>query len=276
MADLGSLDLKSLGGEARVRALLEDLIQYYVGLYPQHPLALAVWFNKAPEQEDQNLLILFAGNQGQGINVVPRSSLLWKRGGEGAPYLQLRSSSVGQFTELVSTNSQALEPFQNRSEVLYFDPDLLTDEIKRYFNVITAPSGLVRGWYVPRDLYERSLRGEYSLRSLSQAKPEMGIIKTDESPDFVYAKGLLHVQVNRRWLPLSLAGLKIYSWYNDWESKQPGFFLLEGGALYEILKFEIKAAPEYPNRFRLLDKLPDDRYTEVYLRAVPATGRAAA
>jgi hypothetical protein len=50
MGNLGSLDLKSFGGEARLRALLEDLVQYYVGVYPQHPLALAVWFDKSVDK----------------------------------------------------------------------------------------------------------------------------------------------------------------------------------------------------------------------------------
>ena len=48
MGNLGSLDLKSLGGEARLRALLEDLVQYYVGVYPQNPLALASVISGGP------------------------------------------------------------------------------------------------------------------------------------------------------------------------------------------------------------------------------------
>jgi len=276
MANLGSLDLRSLGGEARLRALLEDLVHYYIGLYPQSPLALAVWFDKSVERPDQNLLVLFGGSQGRGIQVTARESLRWKTGVEGPPFLEVHSSSVGQFTEILRDDTESLARYLNRSEVLYFDAHLLTEEIKLFFNVITAPSGLVRGWYVPRDSYERSLKKEYSLRSLEATRPEFGIVKTEESPDFAYAKGLLHLEVNQRWLPMSPAALRIYSWYSDWQSQQPGFFLLEGGALYEILKFEVRTAPQYPDRFQLLDRLPDDRYPEVYLRAVPATDYAAA
>jgi hypothetical protein len=65
-----------------------------------------------------------------------------------------------------------------------------------------------------------------------------------------------------------------YAWYGDWQSSRPGYFLLEGGSLYQILKFEVRTAPEYPTRFQLLEKLPDDRYPEVYLRAVLPTERA--
>ena len=158
--------------------------------------------------------------------------------------------------------------------MLYFNAGLLTDEIKRYFNVITAPSGLIRGWYIERELYERSLKGEYSLQSRTQARPEVGIIKTEESADFAYAKGLIHVEISQRWQPVSPDALRIYSWYADWQSQRPGFLVLEGGAIYEILKFEVTTAPEYPARFQLLDSLRDDRYPEVYLRAVPPTQRA--
>lgn len=190
--------------------------------------------------------------------------------------MEVHSSSVGRFTELLRANPELLARYLNRSEVLYFDARLLTDEIKRYFNVITAPSGLIRGWYVERELYELSLKGNYDLRSRMQARPEIGIIKTEESADFTYAKGLLHVEVSQRWLPISPSALTTYSWYTDWRSQRPGFLLLEGGALYEILKFEVKTAPEYPLRFQLLDKLRDDRYPEVYLQAMPPTAHAAA
>jgi hypothetical protein len=276
MGNLGSLDLRSLGGEARIRALLEDLVHYYIGVYPQNPLALAVWFDKSAERPDQNLLVLFGGNQGHGIQVTPRESLHWKTGTEGPPFLEVHSASVNHFTEILRANPEPLARYLNRSEVLYFNAALLSEEIKRYFNVITAPSGLIRGWYVERELYERSLKGDFNLQSRMQSRPEIGIIKTEESPDFTYAKGLPHVEVSQRWLPMSPSAIRIYTWYTDWQSKRPGFFLMEGGALYEILKFEVKTAPEYPARFQLLDQLPDDRYPEVYLRAVPTTERAAA
>ena len=275
MADLGSLNLRSLGGEARLRALLEDLVHYYIGVYPQNPLALAVWFEKKVELPDQNLLVLFGGTQGQGIQITPREPLRWKTGVEGPPFLEVHSASVGRFTELLRANPESLARYLNQSEILYFNAALLSGEIKHHFNVITAPSGLVRGWYVERELYEQSLKGGSSLGARMQSRPEIGIVKTEESPDFKYAKGILHVEVSQRWLPMSPSAMRIYTWYTDLQAKRPGYFLMEGGALYEILKFEVRTAPEYPARFQLLDKLPDDRYPEVYLRAVPATDRAA-
>src|SRR5260370_38772417 len=96
MANLGSLDLKSLGGEARLRARLEDFVQYYVGVYPQHPLALAVWFDKVKHSPDQNVLVLFARTLSQDINKF-RGSLRWKSGVEGPPFVEVHSSSVEHF-----------------------------------------------------------------------------------------------------------------------------------------------------------------------------------
>jgi hypothetical protein len=278
MADLGSLDLKSVGGKARVRALLEDLVQdYYIGVYPQHPLALAVWFDKAKKTADQSLLVLFSRTLSQDIN-RSRGSLHWKSGGEGPPFVEVDSSSVEHFTEILRAGPDpaALARYHTESEVLYFNAALLTDEIKRYFNVIPAPSGLIRGWYIERELYEQSFKGAFHLQSRMLAHPEVGIIKTWESEDFNYAKGLIQIEVNQRWVPLSPEGLRVYSWYTDWQSQRPGFLLLDGGALYEIIKFEVKTAPEYRTRFQLLESPRDDRYPEVYLRAVPPAQRAKA
>jgi hypothetical protein len=275
MGNLASLDLKTLGGEARLRALLEDLVQYYVGVYPHNPLALVVWFEKAPNRPDQNLLALFAGTLRNEITTTPRQSLRWKTGVDEPPYLEIHASSVEYFTALINTRADDLSRYRVQSEVLYFDKKLLTDEVVRFFNVVTAPPGLIRGWYMAADLYERYIKGEFQLQSRMLGRPELGIVKVEESPDFAYAKGLLQIELNQRWLPISLAAMTPYSWYRDWQSNQPGYLLLEGGALYQILKFEVKTAPEYPTRFQLLEKLPDDRYPEVYLRAVLPTERAA-
>jgi hypothetical protein len=268
--------MRARGGEARLRALLEDLVQYYVGVYPQHPLALVVWFEKSPDRPEQNLLALFSGELRDEITVTPRQSLRWKTGVEEPPYVEVHASSVEYFAGQLRTQPAKLSRYRDRSEVLHFDKKLLTDEVIRFFNIITAPSGLVRGWYIELETYDKSVRGEFNLRTRMQGRPEIGIVKTEESPDFTYAKGLPHVEFSQRWLPLSPGALGSYTWYSDWQSKRPGYLLLEGGSLYQILKFEVKTAPEYPTRFQLLEKLPDDRYPEVYLRAVLPTERAAA
>jgi len=274
MGNLASLDLRALGGEARLRALLEDLVQYYVGVYPQNPLALVVWFEKVPDRPDQNILALFAGTLRNEITVTPRQSLRWKTGIEEPPYLEVHASSVEYFTQLLRARPDDLSRYRARPEVLYFDKRYLTDEIVRFFNVITAPPGLIRAWYLESELYDRYARGEFQLRSRMGGRAELGIIKTEESADFSHAKGLLHIEINQRWMPISLAAMGPYAWYGDWQSNRPGYLLLEGGSLYRILKFEIKTAPDYPTRFQLLEKLPDDRYSEVYLRAVLPTERA--
>ncbi|MGC1417385.1 MAG: hypothetical protein WA817_19005 [Candidatus Acidiferrum sp.] len=266
MGDLASLDLRRLGGEARLRAVLEDLVQYYVGVYPQHPLALAIWFEKSPDRPEQNLLTLFSGKMKDVINKTPRESLRWKTGVDEPPFVEVHSTSVEYFTQELRIRPESLVRYHDHAEVLYFDKKFLTDEITQFFKIITAPSGLIRGWYISKDLYDQSMKGEFSLRSRMQGRPEIAILKTDESPDFSYAKGIPHIELDQRWLPLSTSALGTYTWYNDLQSQRPGYLLLEGGSLYQILKFEVKTAPEFSQR--VLEKLPDDRYPEVYLRAM--------
>ncbi len=278
MGNLASLDMRARGGEARLRALLEDLVQYYVGVYPQNPLALVVWFEKAPDRPDQNLLALFAGRLRDEITVTPRQSLSWKTGVEGPPYLEVHASSVEHFSQELTNRPAELSRYRDHAEVLYFDKKQLNDEITRFFNIITAPPGLIRCWYVDPDTYDRYVRGELTLRSQMVGRTNLGIVKTDESTDFMHAKAIPHLEFNQRWLPLSFAAVKNYAWYSDWQSHpdRPGYLLVEGESLYQILRFEVKSAPEYATRFQLLEKLPDDRYPEVYLRAVLPSERAAA
>jgi hypothetical protein len=280
MGNLSSLDLKTWGGEARLRALLEDLAEHYKGVYmqmlPQRPLALVVWFEKLIDRPEQNLLALFSGKLRDEITITPRQSLRWKTGVEGPPYVEVHASSVEHFGEVLRNQPAHLSRYRDRAEVLYFDKKLLTDEIVQFFNLVTAPSGLIRAWYIEPEVYDRSARGELNLRSRMQGRPEIGIVKTEESADFSHAKGLPQIEVNQRWVPLSPGALGSYTWYNDWQARRPGYLLVEGGSLYQIVKFEVKTAPEYPTRFQLLAKLPDDRYPEIYLRAVLPTESAAA
>lgn len=277
MSDLASLDLRRLGGEARLRAVLEDLVQYYVGVYPQNPLALVVWFEKSPDRAEQNLLALFSGSLRDVINVTPRESLRWKTGVDEPPYVEVHSTSIEFFAKELRVRPENLARYRDRAEVLYFDKKYLNGEITRFFNIVTAPPGLVRCWYVDPDTYDGYLRRKLTLRSQMVSRPNLGIVKTEESPDFMYAKAIPHLEFSQRWLPLSLAAVKNYAWYRDWQSHpdRPGYLLVEGESLYQILKFEVKTAPEYADQFQLLEKLPDDRYAEVYLRAVLPVERAA-
>ncbi len=52
MAELAQIDWKTLATEANVRALLEDFIQPYKGVYPTHRLDLAFWFGKSPQSQE--------------------------------------------------------------------------------------------------------------------------------------------------------------------------------------------------------------------------------
>ncbi|PYU93986.1 MAG: hypothetical protein DMG25_07905 [Acidobacteria bacterium] len=268
VADLAQLDLKAKGGEFRLRALLEDLVEYHKGVYPTSRLALAVWFAKSPEGTDQNLLELFHGLRKDPKRLVlnERQSLLWKTGSEGPPFVNIHATSVEYFEEQLKSNPQEVAKYFERSEVLYFDKQLLNEDILQAFNVFTEPSGLIKGWYLSREVYNDVLTGRYSVMSRQQTRPEIGLVKIEESADFEYCRGPLNVEVSQRWLPLSAGALSTYTFYNDLQDGRPGYFLFQGGSLYRLLKIEVKTAPEYSAR--LLEKLRDDRYPEVYLRAV--------
>ena len=275
MAELAKVDLARGGEEARLRALLEDLVEYYKGVYPTQPLALAVWFGKSPRSQEHNLLVLFTGRGKGRIHSIPHEPLdirhdteplFWKTGEGGPPWVNIHSTVVDYFAELLDSKPQDLAKFFDKFDVLYFNKDLLPEAIIREFNVITEPSGLLKGWYVSAAEFVPGTTVRELLSRRIHARPEIGIVKTEESPDFQYSRGVLHMEISQRWLPLSPGALSVYSLYNDQVAGSPGYFLFQGGSLYQLLKFEIKTAPEYSSR--LLEKTRDDRYAEVYLRAV--------
>lgn len=267
MGNLSQLDLKAKGGEFRVRALLEDLVEFYKnkGANPGSQLALAVWFGKTSTETEHNILLLYGGLL---VNRVlkERQSLLWKMGREEPPFVNTHVTTVGDFKALLDSKSRDLSGYlQGNFDVLYFDKHLLPPEIVSAFRVVTEPDGLIKGWYLSENLFKLAMEGNYSLLALQQARPSMGIVKVFESPDSEDCRALFHVEVNQMWVPVSFGALGTYSFYNDL-SQHPGYFLLQGGALYRILKVEVKTRPEYSER--VLEKLPDDRYPEIYLRAV--------
>jgi len=274
MANLAQLDIKARGGEARIRALLEDRIGYYRGVYPGYQLALAVWFGKAPNTDVQNLLALFTGPPMTTIAVSRRQPLDLRAGADEPPFVDIHATSVEYFSGQLSSNRDAVAHFLDRREILYFDKNWLTPEIAREFKIVTEPDGLIRGWYVGADQYDGSQTVRSLLASRGHARPEIGIVKTWESPDFGTCRGLVHVEVSQRWLPSSPEGITSYSYYSDWQEGRPGYFLLQGGALYGILKFEVKSAPDYSAL--VLEKSRDDRYPEVYLRALYPPQQSAA
>jgi hypothetical protein len=265
MANLAQFDLKPSGEEARTRALLEDLTEYHTGVYEHNNLALAVWFGKTPKSQEHSVLELFSGIPKQSI-AESRFSLHWRAGSEAPPFVNLRATSVEYFSSLLSAHSDQVAPYMDRFEVLYFDTKLLSREILDAFKIVTEPHGIIKGWYVSESEYVKSRSIQHLLSLHGHARPNLGLVKTGESDDFENCRGLLHIEVGQRWVPLSPEGLQPYAYYNDLQSGRPVYFLFEGGSLYQVLKFEVKTAPEYAGR--LLGKTINDRYPEVYLRAV--------
>lgn len=271
MADLAQLDLRAKGEELKLRALLEDMVSYHKGVHPGHQLALAIWFEKSPKNEVHNVLELITGPPMNEMFLSERQPLAWKTGSNEPPFVDIDITSVEYFTEQLTSNPPALGKYFDNFEVLYFDKEALNDEIVKAFRIVTEPSGLVKGWYVSAEQCVKSGTIGELLASWGHMKPHIGLLKTDESSDFEYRRGLLHVQVEQRWLPLTPGGLQNHKFDRDLRDGRPGYFLFEGGALYFILKFEVVTVSEYSGR--VLEKLRDDRYVEVYLRAVHSPER---
>ncbi len=261
-----------------MRALLGDFIDQYKSNVPTlihgSQLAMAVWFGRSSEATEPNLryhllLMVFTEPPMNKIELDPAASpLLWKVGHEGPPFIQVHWTSVDYLAQEIKSNFESIRKtyFEKKFEVLYFDRAHLDDSIIRAFNVITEPPGLIKGWYVSADQYDKTQTVRSLLASRGKARPGIGIVKTWESPDAETCRALVHVEIGQKWLPSSPEGIAPYSYYSDWLGGHPGYFLLQGGAVYRILKFEVIKAPEYSAR--VLEKLRDDRYPEVYLRAV--------
>jgi hypothetical protein len=262
------------GAEARLRSQLEDLVGSWNGPNPGSKLALAIWFSKALRGETQHVLALFAGFPMNDFGTPLKFPLRWRTGEQGPPFAEVNWTSVEHFSRLLTSDRQCLERFFDAPEVLRSDKALLSEPILRAFNVVTEPPGLIKGWYVGADQFEKSKPIRNLLSSYSHSRPNIGLVKTYDPPDAENCRGLLHVEVGQRWVPLSANGLKNYTFYNDWLDGRPGFFLFKVGSLYGLLKFEEKTEPAYSTL--VLERLPNDRYPEVYLRAVHPTEEPAA
>jgi len=245
-------------------------------------MALAVWYKKSPEGEEQFLLELIAvgGIDFRGFH-NDRLSLLWKSASDTPPYANISVTSVDYFLDLMTAHpAEVAEYHESNLEVLYFDKALLARDpssarLLDLFHIVTEPPGLIKGWYVDEQEYDQSSTVQ-SLLSRHSARPELGLVKVWESADLEYCRGILHVEIAGKWLPLSPEGIRAYAYYADVQNGRRARLIFEGGSLYEILRFEVKTAPDYSATLGLLKQTTDDRYPEVYLRAVHAPARAAA
>jgi hypothetical protein len=268
MADLAQFDIGARGQEARIEALLEDLTEIYKGGRPESRLALAVWWKKSLGIQEQHVLLLFSGTPMREISHGPDVPLYWKTGSSGPPFVLVEATDVDWFSTLSKVDPQRIARYQDDFKVLYFEKRLLTPDILERFRIVTEPPGLMKGWHITEDEYARSKTVQALLVLHSQARPNFGLVKTGESPDFENCRGILQVEVSQKWMPLSPEGIQTYTYYNEHQRGQSVYFLFEGGSLYKVFQFEVKTAPDYADRFRLLGKTPNDRYPEVYLRAV--------
>jgi len=254
-----------------VRALLGDFVEHYKGvnpvLFPGSQLALGVWYQREPQNETQHLLMLFTGPPMSRVEIAqPGQPLLWKIGHEGPPFIEVHWTSVQHFEQLLAENPQSVAIYKDNCEVLYYQKDLLPEAILDAFRIRREPDGLIKGWYVATTEFPKTVIPGSLLQRYAQYKYQLGLVKTFESPDFDHCRGMIHEEYGQAWLPLSPEGLNVHTFYTDYLDNKPGYFLLEGGSIYRIEKFEVSRKPEYSSM--VLQRLPDDRYPEVYLRAV--------
>ena len=274
MPGLTQIDWKAVAEEANIRGLLESLVRYYKGVYPGHDLALAVWFQKTAQAVDHNLLVLFTGLPMNRIAMSQRQPLNWPTMEQGPPFVNIHATSVDYFLDEFTRNRQALAGYFDRAEAIYFNKLFVPRDLLSSFGVLTEPPGLVKGWYVTEDQFQNAQSVAALLSVHSPSRPYFGIVKVWEAPDFAACRALPHGEFDQRWLPISPKGLEPYSYFKDWRDGRQVYFLFEGGSLYRVDRFEVTTEPEYSAR--VLEKLPDDRYPVVYLRAVPPPSRASA
>ncbi len=288
MAVLAQVDWQSLANEAQVRALLKDFVSHYT-LSGPNQLALAVWFEKSsglgdhgqhgpslmphfglpqksPGAGEHKLLMLFTGPVMNKME-FDRQPLLWKAGVDGPPFIVIHWTSLAFFSQLLRSNSTVVQESFPDAEVIHFQKRLLPRDILEAFRIVTEPSHLIKVWCVYHDQYGKGQTVQSLLSSRAGRRPEVGIVKTLESPDFESCKAIFHVEVGQEWRPANPEGIMHSSgFYSDWLSGRPCYLLAEGGAFYYVEKFEVIYAPDYERL--VLERRPDDRYLEVYLRTV--------
>jgi len=210
--------------------------------------------------------MLFAGPEMNKIE-LDRQPLLWKAGVEGPPFIAIRGTSIAFFSQQLRSNSSGLQHFFRDPKVIYFQRRLLSRDILDAFRIVTEPSHLIKVWCVYHNEYGKGQTVQALLASRVGRKSEVGIVKTWESLDFETCKAIFHVEIDQRWQPASPEGTMQSSGFcSDWLNGRPCRLLAESGALCYVEKFEVTYAPDYERL--VIERQPDDRCLEVYLRTV--------
>jgi hypothetical protein len=221
---------------------------------------------KSPGADEHKLLMLFTGPEMNEIK-LERQPLLWKAGLEGPPFIVIHWTSVRFFSQRLHSNPSFIQQSFPNAEVIHFERRWLSRDILDAFQIVTEPLHLTKVWCVYYNQYGKGQTIQSLLASRVGMRPEVGIVKTWESPDFETCKAIFHVEVGQQWRPANPEGtMQSSGFYPDWLSGRPCYLLAEGGALYQVEKFEVIYAPDYEHL--VIERRPDDRYLEVYLRAV--------
>lgn len=251
----------------KIRIGLENLINSHLRIEDEE-LAIAIWFKK----EDKKKVYLMEGvflpgsheNKPQlpPLEIEHGSSALGWGISQTVHHVIIYSPKI-TLEYMIKKNDPLIKQLCADSEILYFNQEFLSPLILETFGIVVEPSNFIKGWYLEQKNLAEIIDNRNKIDHWFSSRPEIGIMQTSESTDFRRKVGIMHVEINGKWLPSTNEGVKSYSWYSDWVEGKPGYFLLRGGKIFKIEGFEIKRLPEVSKK--VVESNAFDYYVEVYL-----------
>ena len=255
-----------------VRSRLDNLIESHLRIEDEI-LSLAVWFNK-DDTKKVHLLENIAIPQYESHK--ERYEPLEIEHGKNAKGWELdiplhhviiySYPPEKELEYLIKNEDPWIHEFCNNFGVLYFNSNTLSSLILETFNIITEPEDFIKGWYLEKRHLDQMRREKNEIYRWQSSKYHIGILQTSESIDFHKKVGIMHVEINSKWLPSTKEGVHNFVWYKNWLERIPGFFLFEGGKIYKIEGFEVKRLPRTSKKVIQPNKY--DEYVEVHLSSL--------
>lgn len=267
--------------EILIRNSLISLVKAHENLKDYH-LCLAVWFNKSGQNAELNKkpeTPIVSTDEAYLLEVAPEFGFLKMVHAQADSYglghiKQLHhwmvspekletilESKCAEITEL----KESLNRGENDYQVLYIDQSKLGHlGSKAFGQYLNLPENAIEAWYLSAVDFQQyqSTKGCPILNT----RPGTAILLTDESSDFIHRKGLMFSKdtYTDHWRPNTSQGMVSFSWYQEWKSGNPGFFVLNGGRSYSILGFEIVSKPSISKAIRHSNA--DNMYVQVFLK----------
>lgn len=255
-----------------IRTKLENLIESHLRIEDEI-LSLAIWFNKDDTERVhlmENIVLPQYEENHEPYEPLEFEHASYAKGWEidiPLHHILIYSYPPEKVLEyMIRKEDPWIREFLNNFSVLYFNSSLLSSEILETFNIITEPKNFIKGWYLEKRSLDQLRRSKNEIYRWQSSKHEIGILQTSESIDFNRKVGIMHVEINGKWLPSTKNGVQSYTWYKNSVERIPGFFLFEGGKIYKIEGFEVKRLPEVSKKVIQQNKY--DEYVEVHLSAL--------